>query len=276
MDWAAFFYDEQVVPLLRRMSNLEELSLLLSFIRFNSTFIDGKQLYNDFLMYMTKLQTFSFSIHTQLINQNVRIKLPSANDLRNSFFELGYKHIDAFADGDFINDRADCHVYSVPYKFKDFYFMTSAFQGGKFDRVQQLEMYDRRPFEHRLFEIIARDFPFLRRLLITNLNQQQVKDHPCARITFGHLCELYLGATHIDYAVGFLSNRIINLPRLTNLSIKYEALATATKSFTNDETRLACNRITGLYIRESFVRPENFHWYFPLLQMNCVNKETFY
>ena len=38
--------------------------------------------------------------------------------------------------------------------------MTSTFQGGKFDQVRKLTMFDRRPFEHRLFQIIAQDLPF--------------------------------------------------------------------------------------------------------------------
>ena len=40
--------------------------------------------------------------------------------------------------------------------------MTSAFQGGRFDLVRLLGMFDRQPFEYRLFQIIARDFSVLR------------------------------------------------------------------------------------------------------------------
>jgi len=260
-----FYYDKQIVPLLRRMSNLEELTLFLRVKRFNSTFIDGKQLYNDFLIYMTQLQKFSFSIHTQLMNKDVGIKLPSSNDLRNSFFELGYKDIDAFGDINFVNHRANSHIYSVPYQFKKFYFMTSTFQGGKFDQVRRLIMFDRRPFEHRLFQIIARDLPFLQRLIVNNHEKQQVKDHSDEYITFSRLCELCLGDSHTDYVMEFLSNENIDLPRLTSLAVTYQTLATVTNSFTHNQARRICNRITHLSFLEPFVRPNNFHLYFPLL-----------
>lgn len=265
MDWIALHYDKQIVPLLYRMSNLEELSLFLTVKRFNSTFIDGKQLYNDFLVYMTQLQKFSFSIHTKLLNKDVRIKLPSSNDLRNSFFELGYKHIDAFAHVDFVDNKADARIYSLPYQLKTFSYMHNAFQGGQFDQARKLIMYDQRPFEHRLFQIIARDFPFLQILYVSNPEGQKDKDHSCPLITFTHLYQLCLGSAHADYAVEFLSNANISLPRLVGLSVTYEALATVINNCTSNQTRLICNRITCLHIPEPFVRPSNFHLYFPLL-----------
>lgn len=247
------------------MSNLEELTLLLMIIRLNSRFIDGKQLHDDVLSSMTRLRKFSFSIHTQLANSDTKMTLPSGNDLRNSFLELGYNDIDAFSDVDFLNHRAESHIYSLPYHFNKLDFITSAFHGGKFDRVQILVMYDRRPFEHRLFQIIARDFPFLKRLFLANWEEQQMKDHSVELLTFPHLCQLYLGESHVDYAAEFLSNENIALPRLTNLSITYQSLATVTNNFTNNQARLICSQIRRLHFYESFVRPNNFQLYFPLL-----------
>ncbi len=145
--------------------------------------------------------------------------------------------------------------------------MTNAFQGGKFDQVRVLAIYDRRPFEHRFFQIIARDFPFLQVLFVTNTEGLQDKNHSCALITFSHLCRLCISIyTHIDYAMEFLSNENISLPRLKTLSITYEPLATVTNNFTSDRTRFVCNRITHICIREPFVRPNNFHLYFPLVK----------
>jgi hypothetical protein len=246
------------------MANLEELTLFLSILRFNSTFLDGKQLSNHFLSSMTRLQKFSFCIHTQLKNKETEIHLPSSNDLRKSFFQIGYENIDAFGDTNCINHRADSHIYSVPYQFKQLYFITSAFPGGKFDQVRMLSMFDRRPFEHRLFQIIARDLPFLRWLLVANRERQQMKDHSGERITFSHLSELILGYSHSDYAKEFLVNENILLPRLTSLAITYQTLEMVTNSFTHHQARHICNRITNLFIPEPFVRPSNFHLYFPL------------
>ncbi|CAF0862540.1 unnamed protein product [Adineta ricciae] len=260
-----YYYDRQIVPLLRRMSNLEELSLFLTVLRFDSTFIDGKQLYNDFLSAMTRLQKFSFNIHTQLDNKETEIHLPSSNDLRESFFEIGYENVDAFGDINFVNNRADSHIFSLPYEFKQFYFMTSVFPGGKFDQVQMLAMFDRRPFEHRLFKIIARDLPFLRLLVVANREGQQIEDHSDECVTFSHLCKLTLGYSHSDYAKEFLCNENVALPRLTNLAITYQTLETVTNSFTHHQARRTCNRITKIHFPEPFVRSSNFHLCFPHL-----------
>ena len=168
-------------------------------------------------------------------------------------------------DVDFVYNRAAAHIYSLPYQFTNFYFMGSAFQGGKFDHVRKLSMCDRRPFEHRLFQIIARAFPFLQILLIANVKWQQDKDRSCALVTFSNLLHLCLTDAHIDYVMELLCNEYISLPRLVDLSITYQALATVTNNFTNNQTRLICDRLTSLDIREPFVRPSNFHLYFPLL-----------
>ena len=255
------------------MSNLEQLTLFLAVSRVNSIFIDGKQLHDHVLSSMTRLEKFSFCIQTRVLNKNIEMKLPSRNDLRTSFFQYGYKDIDAFGDVTYVNHRADAHIYSLPYQFKKFDFMTSAFQGGKFDQVRRLTMFDQRPFEHRLFRIIARDFPFLQRLFIKNFQEQQVKDHSDESITFSYLCELCLADSHIDYAREFLSNdEIVALPRLTSLFVAYETLAILTENFTNNKARRICNRITNLSFHGPFVPPNNFHLYFPLVNIDRLKK----
>jgi len=143
--------------------------------------------------------------------------------------------------------------------------MGSCFQGGRFDKVRMLSLVDRRPFEHYSFEIIiSHDFPFLQELFIYNLGPQKNKQHHSSTlITFNHLFELNLIHAHTDYVVQFLSDRNTRLPYLTNLKIEYETLATATKNFTNDATRLNCAKIKPLFVNESFLRPQNFDLYFP-------------
>ena len=248
------------------MLNLEELTLFLSVIRTESTYIDGTQLYDEVLSHMPRLNKFTFSIHTHLINNNVRMDLPSNDDIRNSFIRRGYQQVDSFADDELMNNDGNCHVYSLPYQFSHFMFMNIAFQGGRFDKVRWLLMHDKRPFEHELFKIISRDFPFLEKLSMSNDEPQQKKQQQSSTfITFVHLFQLDLHFAHIDYVVQFLLDRNTLLPRLTNLFIKYEPLVTVTNHFTNDATRLNCAKIEKLFIKEPFVRPEIFHSYFPLL-----------
>jgi hypothetical protein len=247
------------------MLNLEEMTLFLSIVRTESTYIDGKQLYDEVLIHMPRLKKFIFSIHTYITNYDTRIDLPSNNDIRNTFIERGYQQVDSFAHDKLTNNRANCHVYSLPYPFKDFVYMTSSFRGGQFNKVKHLAMCDRNPFEHDFFKIISRDFPFLQILSITNVESQRNKQPSSTLITFNHLWSLSLQYVHIDYAVQFLSNRNIHVPRLTNISIRYETLSTVTNNFTNDATRLTCSKIEYLHTYGLFVRPENFHLYFSLL-----------
>ncbi|CAF4454471.1 unnamed protein product, partial [Rotaria socialis] len=75
--WYTYFYNDLIFP------------LLLSIIRNVTTYIDGTQLHNDFLINMPRLNKFIFSIHTYIINDRIEIDLPSKNDILNSFLERG-------------------------------------------------------------------------------------------------------------------------------------------------------------------------------------------
>ncbi|CAF1600543.1 unnamed protein product, partial [Rotaria magnacalcarata] len=130
-------YNEELVPLLCRMLNLEELTLCLSVVRNNSTYVDGDELYDDVLKYMPRLNKFTFNIHTY-VSCYRSIDLPSNIDIRNSFIRRGCPSIDAWTDEKFILSRNNCHVYSLPYEFDDFLFMTNCFQGGRFDKVRKI------------------------------------------------------------------------------------------------------------------------------------------
>ena len=266
LGWYTRYYDKKVVPLLRRMVKLEELALQLSVMRTESTYIDGNQLYDDVLCYMPRLKKFIFNIHTYIVNHHIRTDLPSNDAIRNSFIKRGFQSVDSYADDKLIDNTGNCHVYSLPYPFRDFLFMSSCFQGGKFDQVRKLLMFDRRPFEHKLFKIISQDFPYLQKLTILNLKpQENEQDHSSSLITFNHLFKLILVSVHQDYVMQFLSDRKTHLPCLTHLEVEYTKLAIATNYFTCDATRLNCSRIRSLIICDLFVRPPNFDSYFPSL-----------
>ncbi|UJR30029.1 hypothetical protein I4U23_017574 [Adineta vaga] len=244
-------YDTEVVPLLRRMLNLEELSLFL-LVRSKFVYIDGDQLYDEILNYMPQLNKFIFHIHTLIMMYNLYMER--------------FKSIDAFADDKLVNNMAYCHVYSLPYQFNELLYLSSCFQGGKFDNVRLLTMFDVRSFEHELFKIISQDFSFLQQLSIYNsYRQMNEQHHSCKLITFNHLFKLNISCAHDNYVTQFLSNKITRLPCLTNLTIWYPALLSVTKNFTNDDTRLNCSKIKYLVTHEPFVRSQNFVSYFPSL-----------
>ena len=255
-------YDNLIVPLLRRMINLEELKLYLSVIRFDSTYIDGIQLYDQILIYMPQLNKFTFNIKTNVINKNVKIDLPSNEDIQRSFIGRGYQQVGSYVHTN-INDMLNgkCHIYSLPYEFEYFFDLDNSFQGGMFHKVRQLTMNDIIPFEHKLFQLISQDFPFLEYLYISNNHPQKDKQHSSTLITFPYLTLLDLKYAHVDYAELFLLKKNTHLPRLLNLCIEYESLTMITNNFTNDATHFNFGKLKSLDVCQSFVRPENFHLY---------------
>jgi hypothetical protein len=79
------FYEQLIVPLLHRMSNLEELILNLSIDRStHKSFIDGNNLKNDIISHMSKLNKFVFSIHSNLYLNDLDL-LSTNDDIQRTF-----------------------------------------------------------------------------------------------------------------------------------------------------------------------------------------------
>ncbi len=88
-------YDEHLVPLLRRMSQLKELTL--SFVVQNrSSFIDGIHLDDDAISKMPQLCPFIFDTVTEDVMINEEF-LPSSDDIRRTFIQKGH-HVDCYID----------------------------------------------------------------------------------------------------------------------------------------------------------------------------------
>jgi hypothetical protein len=260
------------------MINLEELILFLSIIRTDSNYVDGTELYDSILIYMPRLNKFTFNIDTAVIKTNPEIALSSNEDVQRSFNRREYgpvaSHVETFPRENESTGHAyslpyefnsRCHIYSLPYQFECFLFLNNSFQGGMFDTVQSLRITDFRPFEHNFFKIIAENFPVLKRLYIFNNEPQIDKQQSITPIVFSHLILLNLNCAHADYAEQFLIDKHCHLPCLLKLYIRYESLALVTNNFTNDATRSTCGKLTCLCINELIVPPKDFHVYFPLL-----------
>ena len=89
------------------MLNLEELTLYVSVIRTELTYIDGDQLYEEGLNYMPRPNKYIFSIPTNIINKRIGIDLPSNDDIRNSFIKRRFQLIDTCADDMLTNNRGN-------------------------------------------------------------------------------------------------------------------------------------------------------------------------
>ncbi len=159
------------------------------------------------------------------------------------------------------------NVMSIQFRMNSNTFLDidNSFQGGMFHKVRYLMMLDTRPFEHILFQLISQDFIYLEYLYVYNDQPQKNKQHLHTMITFPHLTFLHLQLSHVDYAEQFLLKKNTHLPCLSNLCIKCELLAIVTNNFTNDTSTFNFTKVKKLDISESFVRPENFRQYFPLL-----------
>ncbi|CAF2141461.1 unnamed protein product, partial [Rotaria magnacalcarata] len=155
------YYDDLVCPLLHRTINLEELKLCLFVRRFDSIYIDGIQLHDQILIYMSRLNKFTFSIKPRVVNKNIRIDLSSNENIQRSFIGKKYGQIDSYVHTRSTETKGECHIYSFSYEFEYFHDLNISFPGGMFHKVRNLMMVDTRPFEHKLFKLISQDFLFL-------------------------------------------------------------------------------------------------------------------
>ena len=108
-------------------------------------------------------------------------------------------------------------------------------------------------------------FLFFKHYRYENNEPQKYKKYSFTFITFPHLAVLNLELAHIDYVEQFLFERKTRLPCLLHLTIQYESLVMITNNFTNDPTHFNFAQLKTLVTDKSFVRPENFHSYFPRL-----------
>ena len=101
--------------------------------------------------------------------------MPSNEDIQRTFTHFQDYRIVSSVDYFQENDLSQCHVYTLPYTMKFYQNITNHFSGGLFEHVQQICLFDERPFEHEFFLQISRSFPFIKRLVLTNLKDQSIK-----------------------------------------------------------------------------------------------------
>lgn len=243
------------------MINLEELTLYLSVLRFDSTYIDGIQLYDQFLIYMTQLKKFTFNIKTRIHSYNDKLELPTNEVIQRSFIGRGYQQVASYVD----TIAWKCHIYSLRFGFEYFVQLDNSFPGGMFHKVRYLTMSDKHPFEHQFFQLISQDFPYLEYLDISNDHPQKDKQRSSTLLAFPYLTCLNLEYAHDDYIELFVLKNKTHLPRLLNLRMEYKSISRITNNFTDDATYFNFSTLKSLDVCQTFVRPKVFHEYFPLL-----------
>jgi len=214
---------------------------------------------------MTQLNKFTFSIKTLVCSTDTKAKLQSIKDIQHSFIGRRYEPVaSSICVPTSFSCDGECHIYSLPYDF-EYFRLDNSFQGGVFHKVRRLEMIDQIAFEYKFFELISRDFPFLEMLHVETMFSPEIDQHSSTLITFPYLKVLDVKYAHFNYAVRFLLKKFTHLPCLSHLTTRYNLLISITGNFTIDPTFFNFGSLKSLDLCQSFVRPDNFHQYFPLL-----------
>ena len=195
----------------------------------------------------------------------------SAEDMRRTFTDIGYDQVACYVEND--PDPIDCYVFSVPFTFDALYGVGHVFPDLIYSTVTTLWVDDIPAFKEEFFIRIARCFPHLKFLWVHNPKSvlqhfyhfESDDNQSHSMIEYPHLLKLGIKDVDLYLVEQFLDESRIYLPRLIELTIKYENLLSVTENFTRDLTRSACRRVKRLILDEELVPPANFSDYFPLL-----------
>ncbi|CAF2047650.1 unnamed protein product [Rotaria magnacalcarata] len=130
-------YDTHVLPLLRRMSNLEELSLNIINDK-RTSFVDGTQINENILVHMPRLNKFTFYISTETKLNHIVHHL-SNHDIQRTFTNIGYQQICCFLNR--ISNNVICHVFSLPFAFDYLEYIGNRFPSMIFNHVIELAVH---------------------------------------------------------------------------------------------------------------------------------------
>jgi hypothetical protein len=262
-------YDELIVPLFHRMSNLEKLDLSFTVCE-RKTFIDGNELKRNIFNHMWQLNTFTFNIRS-LNEFHNEVNLLSNEDIQKTFKDFKDNQIISCVDYFPKKNKSRCHIYSYPYRLKHYNDITTNFPGGLFKCVREVSLFDERPFEHEFFLQIAQSFPLLNKLIVVNQKRQNDKQFRTLKsnnqvlsiIKYPHLTELDLISVHKDYVRQFLFDNKTCLPNTVYLRSDYRLVKKVTSNFQRNITRSNCAKLRCVYFSRKLEFPEHFKDYFP-------------
>ncbi|CAF1178363.1 unnamed protein product [Rotaria sordida] len=262
------FYDTIIIPLLHRMSNLEQLSLYLLHVCRNR-FINGNDLKQNIIDYLPQLNQFRFSIRSTILLKD-QIDLPSNKDIQHTFKDFLNNEIISCVNYFQEDNEGQCHIYSYPYTMRRYDNIANNFPGGLFTCVCEVSLFDEHPFEHEFFIRIQKSFPFMERLAIINRKAQKHKQ--CKKfkninqdlfvIGYSHLKRLILDEAHDDYVEQFLLDTKTCLPYGVYLHVDYKPLKRVTYNFKRNATRINCSKVRYICSDTNLRFPKHFKDYF--------------
>ncbi|CAF5163105.1 unnamed protein product, partial [Rotaria magnacalcarata] len=125
--WEISRYEECLLPLIYRMSNIEKLGLYLT-IDVNDKFIDGNDLKKNVINRLPQLSVFTFDIRSLMFID--QINLPSKKDIEESFRDFQYTKIISYVDYFLEKKTGQCHVFSYPSEMPYYQKITNNFPDG--------------------------------------------------------------------------------------------------------------------------------------------------
>ena len=255
------------------MPTVEELTLYLTVSKTDcNSLVDGQALHDDVIARLPRLKHFHFSIVTKLVNINTEVVHQTNEQLRRSLVANNFQQVGSYIDRFISRAFSNGHVYSLPYTFSTFTKLTVPFPGGRFNSVRTLQIMTSSALKPDFYQTVAEAFPFVHTLYLVDLYSSNTQEESSddtrqipVMVTFPRLHTLQVGPSNIESVQQFLFHRRTHLPALRELQVGFEQLTRVTNNFTSDEARATCSRVRELILNESFVAPEHFHTYFPLL-----------
>ncbi|CAF3696983.1 unnamed protein product [Rotaria sp. Silwood1] len=227
-------YKEFLLPLLQKMSNLEELNLCF-FAPF-VPIIDGNDLKENIINYMSKLNKFSFNIRSCLRLNNQLSQLTNA-DIQDTFRNFKNNRIVSYVDYFQKGNLFHYQIYSYPYKWTFYDNITNNFPGGLYRCVREISLFDEHPFKHEFFCRITQSFPYLEKLRLHNCEAQEHDNLQSLIVVYPYLTELDLINSHETYIDEFLNHCKTCFLKNIHLTVDYNTLKRATNDFTKEETQ---------------------------------------
>ncbi|CAF3357621.1 unnamed protein product [Rotaria sp. Silwood2] len=276
-DMRTHYYGNLILPLLHRMLNLEKLYLQLEIDSYKE-FIDGNDLKENIINYMSQLNKFTFNIRVVKHSPNI-MNLPSNEYIQHTFKDFKDNQIISCIDYFQKRGYSYCHIYSYPYRMHYYFNITNNFPGGLFEYVRRVSLYDEHPFEYEFFLQIAQSFPFMKDLSVINDKPQRnklsrkskkINNQNLSIIKYPYLINLNLFKAHDDYIEQFLVDTDMYLSNNTDLAVHYEALKRVTENFTRHATRINCAKLYHVHLYGAYEITKHLADYLPHAIISCL------
>jgi hypothetical protein len=250
------------------MLYLEKLTLYLR-VTCKVVFIDPIRLLNQFSTYSSRLDSFKFYLSTEN-NKDDLVRYLSNNHIKQNYMNIGYQDISNMVC--FAPNTGTYHVFTLPFEFQWLLSIGNIFPNIIFNNVIGLWVGDVIPFEHEFFVRIAKAFPLLKKLSVSDFsslsyNAKKSSDNIRSYeiVEYPHLTSLDITRTNTTYVEQFLNETKTHLPCLAELKVRYEDFRIITEDFTREVTRRNCVNVTRLITGRQTVGSKDFYIYFPLL-----------